>query len=211
MVGGTYLQGFIINLQKVKDEDLIVSILGSDKVYTLYRFYGARHSILNIGYKIDFEIDTNLKGSIHRLKDVMQLGFAWMGEFEKMYAWQRFVKLFYSHLKDVEHIDDFYFVLFNEMLVKITKQNPKRALLEGYIKLLEHEGRLHNEHICLLCEEKIENNISLVRGFLPTHPKCSYSRSFESNHIEELFNEKSAINLNDEEVDYLWQIILQGL
>ncbi|QOG11519.1 recombination protein RecO [Arcobacter sp. FWKO B] len=205
------MQGFIINIKKVKDEDLIVSILSLDKVYTLYRFYGARHSILNIGYKIDFEIDTNVKGSIHRLKDVMQLGFSWMGNYEKMYAWQRFLKLFYPHLKDVEHIEPFYFELLNDLITKISKQNSKRALLEGYIKILEYEGRLHCEHTCLLCENQITENISLVRGFLPTHPKCSYSKSFDSNHIQELFNEKSAINLTDDEVDYLWNIILQGL
>lgn len=205
------MQGYIINIRKVKDEDLIVSILASDKVYTLYRFYGARHSILNIGYKIDFEIDTNLKGTLHRLKDVMQLGFAWMNEYDKMYAWQRFLKLFYPHLHEVEQIDSFYFELLNELVKKLSKQNPKRAFLESYIKLLEYEGRLHSEHTCLLCEQPIIQNISLVRGFLPTHPKCSYSKGFESNHIEELFNEKSAINLSDEEVDYLWNIILQGL
>ncbi|MDY0320137.1 MAG: recombination protein RecO [Arcobacteraceae bacterium] len=205
------MQGFIINIRKVKDEDLIVSILAQEKVHTLYRFYGARHSILNIGYKIDFEVDKTLKGSMGRLKDVMQLGFPWMGDFDKMYNWQRFIKLFYIHLREVEHLDSFYFELLNKLITKITKQNPKRAMLEAYIDVLEHEGRLHKEHICLLCEQTIENNISLVRGFLPTHPKCSYSKGFESNHIEELFNEKSAINLNDEEVDYLWNIILQGL
>jgi len=205
------MQGFIINIRKVKDEDLIVSILAQEKVYTLYRFYGARHSILNIGYKIDFEVDATLKGSMGRLKDVMQLGFSWMGDFEKMYNWQRFIKLFYIHLKEVEQLDSFYFDLLNKLITKITKQNPKRAMLEAYIDILEHEGRLHTEHICLLCEQKIEENISLVRGFLPTHHKCSYSKGFDSNHIEELFNEKSAINLNDEEVDYLWDIILQGL
>ncbi|MCK9161950.1 MAG: recombination protein RecO [Arcobacter butzleri] len=205
------MQGFIIDIKKVKDEDLIVSILSKDGVYNLYRFYGARHSTLNIGYMIDFEIDTNLKGGLHRLKDVLQLGFSWMGDFEKMYNWQRFIKLFYPHLKEIGSLDEFYFNLLNNLLTKISKQNTKRALLEAYTNLLEYEGRLHKEQTCLLCEEPIEENLSLVRGFLPTHSRCSYSKVFNSQTIEELFNQKSAINLSDDEIDYLWNIILQGL
>ena len=91
------------------------------------------------------------------------------------------------------------------------KQNPKRAIIESYVKLCEHEGRLHTEYECLLCEEIIVNDISLVRSFLPTHKKCSYSKSFKLSQIQELFEEKSLISFNDDEVEYLWNILLQGL
>jgi len=205
------MQGYIININNVKDEDLIVSILTNNNFYTTYRFYGARHSIINIGYKIDFEIETNMKSSIPRLKDVLQISYPWIMDSSKLYCWQRFLKLFYPHLKDVEEIESFYFDLLNELAHIMIKQNPKRAIIESYVKLCEHEGRLHTEYECLLCEEIIVNDISLVRSFLPTHKKCSYSKSFKLSQIQELFEEKSLISFNDDEVEYLWNILLQGL
>ena len=50
------MQGYIIDIKPVKDDDLIVSILTENELLTTYRFYGARHSNINIGYKIDFEL-----------------------------------------------------------------------------------------------------------------------------------------------------------
>ncbi|MGK0255866.1 MAG: hypothetical protein ACI81I_000473 [Arcobacteraceae bacterium] len=205
------MQGYIININNVKDEDLIVSILTKNNFYTTYRFYGARHSIINIGFKIDFELESNMKSSMSRLKDVLQISYPWIHDSSKLYCWQRFLKLFYTHLKDVEEIEDFYFDLLDELAHKMIKQNPKRAIVESYIKLCEHEGRLHTEYECLLCEEIIESDISLVRSFLPTHKKCSYSKSFRLSQIQELFEEKSLINFNEEEVEFLWNILLQGL
>lgn len=205
------MQGYIIDIKHVKDDDLIVTVLAQEAIYTTYRFYGARHSTINIGYKIDFELESNLKSSMPRLKEVIQLGFNWILDREKLYCWQRFIKLFYPHLKEVDEIESFYFDLLNETVHKMIKQNPKRAMIESYIKLLEYEGRLHTQFECLLCEQKIENTISLVRSFLPTHASCSYSKKFEYTQIEELFYENSLINFEDDEVEYLWNILLQGL
>ena len=42
------MQGYIIDIKPVKDDDLIVSILTEHEVLTTYRFYGARHSNINI-------------------------------------------------------------------------------------------------------------------------------------------------------------------
>ncbi len=205
------MQGYIIDIKNVKDDDLIVTVLAQEAIYTTYRFYGARHSTINIGYKIDFELESNLKSSIPRLKEVMQLGFNWILDREKLYCWQRFIKLFYPHLKEVDDIESFYFELLNATVHKMIKQNPKRAIIESYIKLLEYEGRLHTQFECLLCEQPINQTISLVRSFLPTHASCSYSKKFEYQQIEELFQENSLINFEDEEVEYLWNILLQGL
>jgi hypothetical protein len=83
--------------------------------------------------------------------------------------------------------------------------------LESYVELCEHEGRLHTDYECLLCEMPIEGEISLVRSFLPTHPKCSYSKAFHINKIKDYFENKSLVSLNDEEVNYLWEVLLQGL
>jgi len=205
------MQGYIIDVKNVKDDDLIVTILTQDHIYTCYRFYGARHSTINIGYKIDFEMETTLKSSIPRLKDVIQLGFNWIFNREKLYCWQRFIKMFYAHFKDIETLDPFYFDLLEDLVHKMIKQNPKRAICESYTKLIEFEGRLHNEFVCLLCEQDIHHQVSLVRSFIPTHANCSYSQSFQYNKAEELFENKSLILFEDEEVEYLWNILLQGL
>ncbi len=205
------MQGYVLNITRVRDEDLIVTILGEDHIYRAYRFYGARHSHIHVGFKIDFELEINIKSTIPRLKDVIQLGFPWILDSKKLYHWQLYIKLFYHHLKDVEEIDDFYVELLNDLVGRITKQNPKRAILESYVRLCEYEGRLHNDFSCLLCDLPIENEISLVRGFLTTHPVCSYSKSFDIQKMEELFSNKTLIDFNEEEVDYLWRIIMQGL
>jgi len=205
------MQGYIININNVKDEDLIVTILTENNLYTAYRFYGARHSIINVGFKIDFELESNLKSSISRLKDVLQIGYPWILDSKKLYCWQRFLKLFYPHLRDVEEIEGFYFNLLDTLAHKMVKQDPKRAIIESYVKLCEHEGRLHTEYECLLCEEIIQDDISLVRSFLPTHAKCSYSKRFELSKIKQLFESKTTLSLNDEEVEYIWNILLQGL
>ena len=205
------MQGYIIDFKPVRDDDLIVTILTQNEVLVTYRFYGARHSHINIGYKIDFELETNLKSTIPRLKDVIQLSFPWILDKEKLYAWQRFLKLFYPHLKGLDTIDNFYFTLLDDLTHKIIKQNVTRAIIEGYIKLLEHEGRLHTHYECLLCEKEILGEIALVRSMLPTHPKCSYSRKFSLKQISTLFEEKSSIELDDGELNYIWNILLQGI
>ncbi len=204
------MQGYIIDIKPVKDDDLIVSLLTENEVITAYRFYGARHSNINVGYKIDFELETT-RSSIPRLKDVIQIPFKWILDNEKMYCWQRYIKLFYPHLKDIEQIDPFYFYALDNLIFILEKQNALRAILQSYVTLLEYEGRLHTDYECLLCETTIEESISLVRGFLPVHAKCTYSKIFEIKKIKELFENKNLITLNKEEVEYLWDILLQGL
>ena len=204
------MQGYIIDIKPVKDDDLIVTLLTEDRLYTTYRFYGARHSNINIGYKIDFELEST-KANIPRLKDVIHLGFPWILDNEKMYCWQRYIKLFQPHLRDLEELDPYYFYLLEHLSHILIKQNALRAICESYLHLLEHEGRLHTDFECLLCENIIKDDVSLVRSFLPVHAKCTYSKVFKLEKIKELFKEKKPIGLTDEEVEYLWNIILQGL
>ncbi|OCL89990.1 recombination protein RecO [Aliarcobacter thereius] len=204
------MQGYIIDVKPVKDDDLIVTILCENELISSYRFYGARHSNINIGYKIDFELE-NTKANIPRLKDVMQLGFPWILNSQKMYAWQRFLKLFYSHLKDIEELDSFYFTNLEELVRKINKQNVLRAIIESYLNILDFEGRLHIDFECLICEITIDFNLSLVRGFIPVHNSCIRAKRFDINKIKELFINKSAISLEDNEIEKLWDIILLGL
>ncbi len=206
------MQGYIINLNRVKDEDLIVTIVSKDSLDTLYRFYGARHGTINIGFKIDYEKEGSAKSSISRLKDVIHIGFKWINDYKLLRLWQDFIGLFHKHLIDAQELDPFYFELIDYASREWNKQNPKRVAIESYVKLLEHEGRLHREPICFLCSIEIDDSeISLIRAYLPTHKECSHTLGINKNALNELFINKSSIFLNDKEVDRLWHILLEGL
>jgi hypothetical protein len=205
------VQGYIISLNRVKDEDLIVTIVSKGSLDTLYRFYGARHGTINMGFKIDYEKESSSKSTISRLKDVIHIGFKWINDYRLLRYWQDFLALFFKHLKDAEDIGDFYFDLIDNASREWSKQNPKRVAIEAYVKLLEHEGRLHAEHICFLCSLSIKDDISLIRAYLPTHSTCTHTLSINRDALNELFSNKSSLFLSDKEVDRLWNILLEGL
>jgi len=205
------MQGFIINLNRVKDEDLIVNILSDTSLQTLYRFYGARHGVINIGFKIDYEIESSAKSTIGRLKDVIHIGYKWINDYKLLRLWQDFLGLFYKHLKDSEDIGSFYFDLIQEASLNWDKQNPKRIAIEAYVKLLEHEGRLHKDMHCFLCSKKIDDNISLLRAYLPTHDYCSKTMPINKKGLTELFEKKSSLFLTNAEVNRLWNVLMEGL
>jgi len=205
------VQGYIINLNKVKDEDLIVTILSKGSLETLYRFYGARHGTINIGFKIDYEIEPSAKSTIGRLKDVIHIGFKWINDYKLLRLWQDFTGLFHKHLKDAEDLGSFYFELLDNASREWNRQNPKRVAVESYIKLLEHEGRLHKEPYCFLCSKEIKGDISLIRAYLPTHYNCTHTLGIQKKALNELYDNHSTLFLNDKEVDRLWSVLLEGL
>jgi len=205
------MQGFIININRVKDEDLIVNILSQNGLETLYRFYGARHGSINIGFLIDFEKESSPKTTISRLKDVVHIGFKWIHNYKLLRLWQDFTRLFYPHLRDTYELDSFYFDLLFEASQKWAEQNPKRVAIESYVKLLEHEGRLHTEFECFLCGETIDDDISLVRAFLPTHKRCTHTLQISKKALKELYETKSSLFLSDTEIERMWIILLEGL
>jgi recombination protein O len=189
------MQGYIINLNKVKDEDLIVTIISKGSLETLYRFYGARHGVINLGFKIDYEIEESAKSTIGRMKDVVHIGYKWINDYKLLKLWQDFTALFHRHLIDAEELDDFYFELLDYASEQWNKQNPKRVAIESYVKLLENEGRLHTELNCFLCSLPIqEKEISIIRAFLPTHKACSHT-----------------LGISDKEVERLWYVLIEGL
>ena len=205
------MKGFIINLNRVKEEDLIVTILSRGSLETLYRFYGARHGVINLGFMIDYEIEPSAKSSISRLKDVIHIGYKWINNQELLKLWQDFSRLFYKHLKEAEDLGDFYFDLLENASQEWNRQNPKRVAIESYVKLLKHEGRLHKEMFCFLCSRKIETEISLLRAYLPTHEACSHTYPITQNALLELYNNDSSLFLDDKEINRLWNILLEGL
>jgi len=205
------MQGIILNIVKVKEEDLIVTVLTKKRLKTLYRFYGSRHSSINIGYMIDFVPVYSAKSSIAMLREVVQLGFSWQLNHNKLYDWQEFIKLLYKHLKDVVDIDSFYFELLEDASKKLKVQNPKRVLIESYLRLLEYEGRLQSDFKCFICgEESFESSV-LKRSYLLSCKECLRGFCLENSRIEELFESKSTLLFSDSEVDMLWGILLEGL
>jgi len=204
------MQGYIININRVKDEDLIVTLLTENRLLTLYRFYGSRHSTINLGYKLDFEAISSTNSSIPMLRNTLHLGDKWMLNPERFFIWQKFIKLLYKHLKDVDDIDSFYFELLNDMSKKFEKQNPTRVVVEAYITLLRYEGRLHDDFFCFICEGKIEKDLVLTRSFLPAHYECIYDYKLNIKKIEKLFNAGTTLELENDEVSLLWKILQQG-
>ena len=205
------MRGFVLHTVKVRDEDLIVKILTKDEVLTLYRFYGARHSYINVGYHIDFVVEESPKTTIKRLRNVTQLPFSFLFDLEKMLDFKIFISLLNSHLSDVTKIDDFYYNLLIEITNEMKNRDSKRLLIESYVKLLEKEGRLHKEFECFLCEQKVNGNIALARAFLPAHERCIYEEGFEKEKIKELFENKKSVLLSDEEILKLWKILNLGM
>ncbi|MFA6188250.1 MAG: recombination protein RecO [Sulfuricurvum sp.] len=205
------MQGFIIKLSRVRDEDMIVTIISEDCLTTLYRFYGARHSPINLGFKIDYESENSLKSSIPRMKDVIHLGYSWMGEYNRILIWQQFISLFYPHISSSEEIGPFYYQLLNDCANRWNDQNPKRLAIEAYVSLLEHEGRLHSQMNCFFCNEPIENEISLIRAFLPAHQECSHTLSINSKGLSWLYEHYSTLFLDNHEIERLWYVMSEGL
>lgn len=206
------MQGYIIHMQKTRTEDMIVKILTPMYIKTLYRFYGARHSIINIGHKIDFEIEPAI-GFLPKLKHVLHLGHKWEFDRTRYYIWQHFTKLLHKHLIDVYEISEFYCSLLDSGAQMFDMQNPKRVVLEMYAKLLHFEGRAHQdrETLCFVCEEALGESIALGRSFLFAHSSCIGGFSFQIDEILSFLHTQSTIALDDGKVDALWEILGLGL
>ena len=205
------MQGFISGIRKQKNEDIIVHVITQSHFLTLYRFYGIRHSIIQIGRKIDFEVDYS-GIFMPRLRAITQLGFEWENDYQKMRYFQGFMRLLDRHLSGTEEISSFYFELLNRALVIMARQSPNRALLDLYALLLENEGRKGLNDSCFICDEVLDSKIRVARGFLSAHRHCINS-DFEiekARFFDFLQNNKSAF-LSEGEVEGLIAILMQGL
>jgi len=205
------MKGFILNTIRVRDEDLIVRILTREEVVTLYRFYGARHSYINVGYLIDFHIEESAKSTIKRLRHVTQIPFKFLFDMEKTLYFKEYISLLNKHFMDVSRVDSFYYDSLLKLCENLSERDVKRAVIEHYVTLLEKEGRLHNDFVCFLCERRVDEKIALARSFLPAHEKCIMSKGFDKEKLEILFNEKKTLLFNDEEIERLWRILEMGI
>ena len=204
------MRGFIINIRKAKNEDVIVTVLSSESVKSYWRFFGARHSILQIGNLVDFEFNESKNNFMPNMRSLSHLSFPWIFSNNHLLIWQNFIKLFEPHLKDTIEVESFYFDLLLKVAKKWDKQSPKRLAIEAYVELLHYEGRLYDNGFCYVCEEVLDDKVGLMRALLPTHPHCIYGQAFNKKEIFILYNTYSTIHLDDLTIDKLYTILLKG-
>jgi len=204
------MKGFILSVKKAKNEDSIARVLTNTDIKTYYRFFGARHSILQLGNLIDFEVEGEDGRFMPRLRSLSHMGFSWLFDKNKLLLWHNFIKKFEPHLRDAEALDTFYYDLLLSAAKKWDKQNPKRIICESYITLLEYEGRLYELDRCYICEQGIKEDISLMQAFKPAHPNCIYSSSLPTKKILDFIDTKKTVFLEDEEINYLHNIVMKG-
>lgn len=207
---GINIKGFVVDLKKAKNEDMIAVVLTKDSIKSYYRFFGARHSILQVGYLIDFELEDEHSQFMPRLRNLSHMPFSWIYDKNKLLLWHNFIELFAKHLGGLDDIDSCYYGVLLDSAKKWDKQNPKRVICESYIELLEKEGRLYYPKNCYICEESLGEDISLMHSLLPAHPACVYGSSLKKDRILELFKTKSTLYLEDDEIEYLYSIIMKG-
>ena len=208
---GVNIKGFILSVKKAKNEDSIATVLTASEVRTYYRFFGARHSILQLGNLVDFEVEGEGSSFLPRLRSLSHMGFPWLFDKNKLLMWHNFIKKFEPHLKDAEEVESFYYDLLLTAAKRWDKQNPKRIVCESYISLLDYEGRLYPEENCFICEQRIEDDIALMQAFKPAHPNCIYSPSMPTKKLLDFFESKKTTFLEDYEVDYLYDVVMKGL
>jgi recombinational DNA repair protein (RecF pathway) len=204
------MKGFIVAIRRAGNEDLIVTVLGERYMRSYYRFYGVRHSILQMGYMIDFEEEEENR-FMPRLRKVSHIGFPWLYRRNRLMHWQNFIRLFEPHLRDTETLEPFYYELLLSSAKRWDRQNPRRIICEAAHALLKYEGRLHNPDICYICERPLEDSVSLMTALLPAHPECIYGPSLPKNSMVEFMESGRTTLMDDMEVEYLSQIILKGL
>jgi len=195
----------------VKNEDSIARVLSTHEVRTYYRFFGARHSILQLGNLIDFEVEGEGSSFLPRLRSLSHMGFPWLFDKNRLLLWHNFIQRIEVHLRDAEELDVFYYELLLRAAKKWDKQNPKRIVCESYIELLDYEGRLYPEENCYICEQRIEEEIALMQAFKPAHPSCIYSPALPTKKVLDFFETKKTVFLEDHEVDYIFEVVMKGL
>lgn len=205
------MKGFVVALRRAKNEDNIATVLTEKSVRNYYRFFGARHSILQLGHLVDFEVEGEDGRFMPRLRNLSQMGFSWLRERNRLMLWHNFIRLFEPHLKDTEELESFYFNLILRAARKWDKQNPKRIICESYLELLEFEGRLYPVKSCFICEQELYNNVSLMATFKPAHPECIYASAIDKVKVLDFFKRKKTTYLTDSEVDQIYAVVMKGL
>lgn len=201
----------MVALRRASNEDMIAVILSRGSIKSYYRFYGARHSILQLGYLVDFEVEGEGKGFMPRLRSLSQTNFKWLRDQNRLILWHNFIKLFEPHLRDAEDLGNFYYDLLLQAAMRWDRQNPKRIIIESYASLLKQEGRLHPIQTCYICETKLQDSVAFMSSFKPAHPECISSLSLDFEATKEFLDSGKSIALDDESVEQICSVVLKGL
>jgi len=204
------MRGFVLRLQRARDEDMIATVLGEHELGRYYRFYGARHSILQLGHLIDFEVQGEDGRFLPRMRGLRHFGFPWLYERNRLMIWHGFIQQMERHLRDAGEVDRFYFDLLMEAAKRWERQNPRRIVLESYHALLRHEGRLHPIERCFICEKPIEKEVSLMAAFHPAHPECIYAPALPRPALEDFFDTGKTTYLDDAAVETIYAVTQKG-
>lgn len=206
------MQGFILSKTSIKNQDLILRLLTPTRVLEVYRFYGMRHSIIDIGRKIDF--DLQIDGHfLPKMRNILQLSYEWEKEYSRVYVWKHFISLLNLHLKDISEIEEFYFSLLEWGAHILQKQNPMRVAIEMSAKLLQYEGRnmRFGDDCCFVCQKKLDNKVALGRAFLFAHPQCIEGEVVEKSKMIDFLSTSSSICFSDLEIEQIWNVFIEGL
>ena len=205
------MEGFIIAMNRSIREDMVVRILTRRHYYSLYRFYGVRHSILHVGRKIDFEIE-HQGVYMPRLRNMSHLYRDYERFIDKVFVWQQFCYHLDRHFNEAKELEPFYFELLDRHVSALAKQEARRLVCSMYVKLLEHEGRLYKSDVCFICGEKLPNIVALSRGYLLACLNCIHQpKTIAKDKILNVFTIKSLMNLDDNECQVLYEVLGEGL
>lgn len=206
------MQGFILSKTSIKNQDLILRVLTPSKVLELYRFYGMRHSIIDVGRKIDFDLQ-NDGYFIPKIRNILQLGYEWEREYARVYVWKRFIALLNAHLKDIGEIEEFYFSLLEWGAHILDKQHPIRVAIEMGAKVLQYEGRntRFSDDCCFVCQKSLGERVALGRAFLFAHPECIHSEVLQKEKMIDFLSSSSSFIFDDGEIEQIWNVFIQGL
>jgi recombinational DNA repair protein (RecF pathway) len=205
------MKGFVLALARARDEDTIATVLTETHIGRYYRFYGARHSILQLGHLIDFETEGDGGRYLPRMRHLRHYGFPWLYERNRLMIWHQFVRLFEPHLRDAERLDRFYFDLLLQAARRWERQNPKRIVLESHHALLRHEGRLYPVERCYICERPLGERVSLMPALHPAHPECIYASALPREAVEDFFRTGKTLLLDDDAVEHIYGVVRKGL
>jgi len=205
------MQGFILSVKDAKNEDAVAIVLTKTEIRSYYRFFGKRHSILQAGNLVNFEVEGEKTQFLPRLRRLSRLDFPWMMDKEKMKLWQEFLQQLLPHLQNREMIEDFYYQMLLLASKHWEKQNNKRIICESYISLLAHENRLSFSNTCFICQDELQEEVSVMQGFKLAHPHCIHNPALPTQKILACFKSKKTIFLEDKEVDILFDVFMKGL
>jgi len=206
----TPIRGFVLRIVNVKNEDVVATVLSRQNIGRYYRFYGARHSILQMGYLVDFETEEDNGIFLPRMRSLSHFSFPWIFDTARLMVWQQLLGQLEKHLRDTDEVEAFYYDTLLESAKKWHRQNPKRLAVEAYTRILAFEGRLHTEPICYVCERPVERDVALMASFKPAHPHCIYAPALSRRGIKHLFAQHKTTLLSDAETDALFALLLKA-